>query len=243
MRDLLSPNTTYENETWLRQQYEKEGKPASRIATECGVHPRTVSRNLARFSIPIRSLGDDKIKMVGKKFNKLTCVQEVEKPEGIIWGCYYLFKCDCGKDHVASGSNVRKGIVRNCKECTPHGSDSPFWKGYGGISRTWWNVHIIKNRGSRNKNYAEKYKVEVTIEQGWELFVSQGRKCALSGQELYFPSRQKLKGTASLDRINSDVGYIMGNVQWVHKDMQYMKNTKLNSDFIRLCKLVAKHNK
>ena len=31
------------------------------------------------------------------------------------------------------------------------------------------------------------------------------------------------KGTASLDRIDSTKGYVRGNIQWVHKDINWFK--------------------
>ena len=47
------------------------------------------------------------------------------------------------------------------------------------------------------------------------------------------------QGTASLDRIDSSKGYVKGNVQWVHKDINKMKTDFEQSIFIKLCKSVA----
>ena len=48
-------------------------------------------------------------------------------------------------------------------------------------------------------------------------------------------------GTASLDRIDSSKGYTKDNVQWVHKDINYIKRDLSDSEFITLCKKVATH--
>ena len=48
--------------------------------------------------------------------------------------------------------------------------------------------------------------------------------------------------TASLDRIDSKKGYIKGNLQWVHKDLNIMKNSYPNQYFIEMCKKVANAN-
>ena len=45
-----------------------------------------------------------------------------------------------------------------------------------------------------------------------------------------------------MDRIDSTKGYIKGNVQWVHKTVNIMKNTFDNTLFINLCKKIAENN-
>jgi hypothetical protein len=77
----------------------------------------------------------------------------------------------------------------------------------------------------------------------WDLFLKQDRRCALSGVVLCFcPTRkEKHLTTASLDRINSNDGYIAGNVQWIHKDLNKMKSDFSEDRFIELCGLVSTH--
>mgnify|MGYP003351787189 CR=1 FL=1 len=58
-----------------------------------------------------------------------------------------------------------------------------------------------------------------------DLFIEQQGKCKLSGIEISLPKKWNDKNyTASLDRIDSDKGYEKGNVQWVHKHINVMKN-------------------
>jgi hypothetical protein len=47
----------------------------------------------------------------------------------------------------------------------------------------------------------------------------------------------------SVDRIDSLRGYVEGNVQWVHKKINIMKNVYSQEEFIILCKQVVKHTK
>jgi len=47
--------------------------------------------------------------------------------------------------------------------------------------------------------------------------------------------------TASLDRINNDLGYIEGNVQWVHKDVNRMKWAFTQDRFLELCCLITEN--
>ena len=48
--------------------------------------------------------------------------------------------------------------------------------------------------------------------------------------------------TASLDRIDNSKGYLKGNVQWVHKDVNMAKGTMKNDSFIAMCKTIANFN-
>jgi hypothetical protein len=78
----------------------------------------------------------------------------------------------------------------------------------------------------------------------WELYLHQDKKCALTG--LYIEMKLKddmaydgYRQIASLDRIDSKLGYCIGNIQWVHKDVNIMKN-KFNQDyFLQICKLIT----
>ena len=41
--------------------------------------------------------------------------------------------------------------------------------------------------------------------------------------------------TASLDSIDSSLGYTIDNIQWIHKQINIMKNVYSNSDLIDIC--------
>ncbi len=114
------------------------------------------------------------------------------------------------------------------------------WKGYREIMGTVWN-HVYEHAKVR------KLSVEITIQDGWELFEKQHRKCALSGVELVFAKNSKeLKNriqTASLDRIDSSRGYTRDNVQWIHKDLNLMKWDWGQDEFVKWCHLVSDHQR
>lgn len=116
------------------------------------------------------------------------------------------------------------------------------WKGFGEISGRKW--HSIKEKNVKQSKRKSRSNVpfEIDIQYAWELFLSQKRKCALSGQKLYFYTTKKdeAKTTASLDRIDNDKGYVEGNVQWVHKDVNRMKNVFDEKYFLKMCIMIAK---
>lgn len=87
-------------------------------------------------------------------------------------------------------------------------------------------------------------KFDLSIEYLSELFLKQDKKCAYTGEELTFGSTShRFDGTASLDRIDSSLDYIEGNVQWVHKDVNMMKQQYSHEYFLDLCKKVAYHTR
>lgn len=72
----------------------------------------------------------------------------------------------------------------------------------------------------------------------WKLFQGQKGRCALSGLRISFEEK-----TASLDRKDSSLGYLKTNVQWVHKDVNLMKNHFSDERFREICYLVCQHTK
>jgi hypothetical protein len=115
------------------------------------------------------------------------------------------------------------------------------WCGYEEISGTFYGA--IRD-GAKHRNL----QFEISIEYIWNLYLKQNRKCALTGIEISLPQKCKdTNQTASLDRIDSSKGYVAGNVQWVHKDINQMKMDLTQDQFINYCKLtyenVTKHLK
>lgn len=50
------------------------------------------------------------------------------------------------------------------------------------------------------------------------------------------------KFSLSLDRIDSKIAYVKSNVQWVHKDVNWMKNKFSVDRFKEVCFAVYKNN-
>jgi hypothetical protein len=95
-------------------------------------------------------------------------------------------------------------------------------------------------RGSRRKSRTLPF--EISMNYVWELYKKQNGICALSGVKLSMPLSHRDKSyTASLDRIDSSKGYIEGNVQWVHKDVNIMKQDLPDEVFVDWCKKISYH--
>jgi hypothetical protein len=129
-----------------------------------------------------------------------------------------------------------------CQKCwiaSTRGNTSCKWTGYGEISGRHWKS-ILANAVVRN------LCVDISIEYAWDLFLKQDRRCALTGcpLEMHIVLGSKHSTwTASLDRIDSNKGYVVGNVQWVHKDIQRMKTDFTPKRFYELCFAVVEHRK
>jgi hypothetical protein len=163
--------------------------------------------------------------LVGKKVGKLTPLSCKPKTEGQWKGrprWFWTCMCDCGrttevrKDHLLSGLTISCGCVSN-QVRGRRGEDHPHWRGVGELSRSRLN-RIKKGAKLRGLPF------EVTDEYLWKLFLTQDRRCALTGLPLKFESnRSEEETTASLDRVCSSSGYTVGNVQWVHKVVNRLK--------------------
>ncbi len=179
--------------------------------------------------------------LTGEQFTNLTVLSlsHVDEAGRSFWNC----RCICGK----SKAYPRQWLVRlnnPVKSCGclqyKYKSDRHDWKGYGEISGNWWTSRV--ERHSRGKGGRGIIEVNIDIKYAWNLFLVQNRKCALSGLSLII-SDSPHEGTASLDRINTNLGYIVGNVQWVHRDINYMKRGYSQEYFINLCSAIASYNK
>jgi hypothetical protein len=140
------------------------------------------------------------------------------------------YRCDCGKIQTCYGSRLNK-----IQSCGCHVLDK-IRTGYKDISGTYWNSIKV---GAISRNFT----FTISIEEVWNLFIKQNKKCALSGIEIsFYKSRNKYqKQTASLDRKDSTKGYTVDNIQWVHKEINRMKGKLSDENFIEWCRRVEKH--
>jgi hypothetical protein len=107
------------------------------------------------------------------------------------------------------------------------------------FSGRYWKG-VINGAKQRNIDFC------ITKEFAYNLFLKQSGRCAISGVEIFllWDSYEDIGGrTASLDRINSLGHYTEDNVQWVHKDINNMKQSYSQKYFIDWCKIVAIFNK
>jgi hypothetical protein len=171
--------------------------------------------------------------LTGKTFGQLTAIEY--RPGNHQEGGRWLCKCSCGIEHAAHASNLKKGQVKSCghHKGVRSKSNGPRWEGFGDIGLTYWSS-LKRNALARGTVFS------IEIAYAWGLFLGQNKRCALSGILLSFgDNRKDLSRNASLDRIDNTKGYVEGNIQWVHKDVNKMKQHFANDYFIETCKKVA----
>ena len=86
-------------------------------------------------------------------------------------------------------------------------------------------------------------KNNLTENELLNLFIKQNGRCAISNLEISFNGRYKNETAASLDRIDSNFGYTMNNIQWVNKNINKMKLNTNQKDFIFLCKKITDYQR
>jgi hypothetical protein len=174
--------------------------------------------------------GNNKNNLTNRVFGKLTVLNMSPNKSAStsLWTCI----CECGTILDISGFSLSRGSKTHCGCSTKVGAENHSFKGYEEIYKSYW-TSLQKSSKIRG------FQFEITIEFAWELFLKQKRLCALSGEEITL-GKPGIK-TASLDRIDSSLGYIENNVQWVHKKLNAMKMDINNDEFIELCGKVWKN--
>jgi len=172
--------------------------------------------------------------LINKKFGKLTVIGFFERNNAhkALWSC----KCECGKEVQVYKYNLERGNTRSCG-CLSRGNSNSLWKGIGELSASKY-YEYKKNAKIRNLIF------NVSMEELWDLFLKQNRRCALTGEILVFQKTTKDRNsTASLDRIDSSQGYVINNVRWILKDLNYMKLDMSDEYFLDLCCKVSNYRK
>lgn len=179
----------------------------------------------------------------GMKFGLLTLLTSESRPAKNGTRRFWQCKCDCGNlverrdDYLKSfpDNNFSCGCNHSMK--TNLGKKSINWHGYEDIS----GYYVARLRVGAKKR---KIEFNITIQEMWDVFIKQDKRCALTGIELMLKEsiRTPEEMTASLDRIDSQKGYIKDNIQWVHKDVNRMKNGYTEERFKEICLLVAEHS-
>jgi hypothetical protein len=171
--------------------------------------------------------------LTGQKIGYLFVLEPTDKRyhKKIIWKC----RCICGK--IVEKSSGELLGERNNKSCGCTLGQAGRTKYVGDLSGTTWLI-ITQRANKLNLGF------DITQEYVWDLFLNQSRRCAISGVDIFFRTTAYTKGcksdqTASLDRIDCEKGYVVGNVQWVHKTINYMKTTLSDENFIEWCQTVS----
>lgn len=162
------------------------------------------------------------IPIIGEQFRDWTVISDQIFKKNSNRATYWKVRCKCGKEGLRNAAHLVNEKVSCCRSCAA------------------LKLSFEESYLSKIKRRAEKMNFEFNLTLDYVLSIFD-EKCNLSGEEIQFGKHwNKLSDqTASLDRIDNTKGYIVGNVQWVHKDVNFMKGQLTQERFIELCKKIA----
>lgn len=176
--------------------------------------------------------------LAGKEFGRIVVLERADDYRLSSGNAYPQWKCrcKCGKEIVVRQQNLREGGTSSCGCLIKDMNHERLFTGHQQLSGDYVS-HVRKSAGKRQIAY------DVETQYLYELFVNQGRICALSGVELTLnPSWENGRQDASIDRIDSGEGYVEGNVRWTHKVANRMRGELDDATFIDWCRQVYSHH-
>jgi hypothetical protein len=235
MSKIVSTNDRFENilvieildEFYIEPNGHKRRKVL--VKCDCGLQFKIVGTYLHRKGQKCSNcrFNQNCIVKIGEIYDKLTIINFTKENGKKVAIC----KCICGNTVNRRPELLKKINKTNNCGCQHRGG----WKGVGELSQTTM-CRIERNAKVRNLTF------DVSIENLWKLYEQQNGKCALTGLQIDFAEKTTDPNDASLDRIDSNKGYVIDNLQWVHKDINKMKMELDEKRFIELCKLVSNKN-
>ena len=167
---------------------------------------------------------------IGAKYKHWTVIEgpDVSKNKSILWKC----QCDCGTIRWIQGNELTNTTrCFQCQKCAAKARGAIQAKKNGKIGDLTLTRYTKLQRSAEVRNIL----FEVSLDYLWRLFESQKQKCAITGD--FIESIDE----ASLDRIDSNKGYIVGNVQWTTYQANVSKHTMSMNELYEFCKKVLNH--
>lgn len=160
----------------------------------------------------------------GRKVNKWTILSVGASyyPQEPYWMCL----CECGTVKSVRASHAARGLSKGCPHCK---------------NKKLAGLHPYFMTAYRFSAERRGISFNITLEDVKAVFKRQAGRCAFTGAKLSLPQQASdKKFTASIDRINSSAGYSPDNIQFVTKDINMMKQTRSDEEFITICEAVTK---
>ena len=145
---------------------------------------------------------------------------------------YYKVRCDCGKELLKLPIEIlNPNGDFQCASCAQKENKIESMIANGMVGDLALTQYTRLKKSAKRRNY----EFSVSIEYLWNLYISQGKRCSITGDLI--PNIRE----ASLDRIDSNLGYIEGNVQWVTYRANISKHTMTMNELYEFCKKVLNH--
>jgi len=154
---------------------------------------------------------------------------------------YWLCECDCGNKKLIGEKHLLSGGTKSCG-CLQYESKT--------------KIHFSKRNAELEKFLpylsATKWRhkpADVSLEDLKNVWDSQNGLCPftgvvlklIKGKDNYKTLENRGIYIASLDRIDSNIGYVKGNIQFVSMMINYAKHKFSDNDVIEFCKIICNH--
>ena len=146
------------------------------------------------------------------------------------WKC----ACTCGVEEYVPLNNLMNGSSTQCNSCSAISTGLKKRTGYMDITGTYWS--ILRT----NINRLGKF-FNIRIEEAWDIYLKQNKKCFYSGVDLFFNGYDSIideLSNAKLILIDPDGEYEKDNVRWVSIEIAKMKNSLSEKEFIKIVKSI-----
>lgn len=151
---------------------------------------------------------------------------------------YWKVRCiSCNREKSLNFGKILGNYQSGCRACLSErfsGSNSHRWSG-GFLVTNVPSMYFHKLKSSAEKR---KINFDLTRDDLENKFIEQNGKCVYTNYDLHF-GNNTIRGTASLDRIDSKLDYTISNVQWVHKDVNTIKWDLSHDRFIEICQIIT----
>lgn len=154
-----------------------------------------------------------KLILAGKRFGRLLVIEKTKAKSTA--SSYWLCRCDCGKEHIASGCKINNGYTKSCG-CLRHKAPPNKTHGMANKTRTYRTWKEMRQRCLNPKSDHWKWygAKDVKICQRW-----------LDSFPDFLKDMGERPEGQSLDRINPFGDYEPSNCRWATQKEQ-MNNTR-----------------
>jgi hypothetical protein len=122
-------------------------------------------------------------------------------------------------------------LQKECKSCSNKKTENCSRGFYKDIRLSWFNKF-------KTQSEIRGLKFDITPQYLWQIYIDQDYRCSLTGWPIGWAELGN-NHTASIDRIDSNYGYIKGNIQLLHKDVNMAKQQYSQEYFIQMCLAIA----